>query len=198
MDVYPTRGVLVDMDEAMRARALERVVMEIAAELDPTVEPQPARLFDEYRLLFESTDRLVQRRRETTQVFFGVNAAFSAVIAFFVKDLALPGPRLSIATLPLFVMGMMASIIWRRTIEQYAGLIDWRYRQIRRMERRAFVGSFRAFSREWDWIYAPRRPGAFGFSALEGAVPTVFLVLHALGLCLAIAAFFRLPERLGF
>jgi hypothetical protein len=198
IDVYPTRGVLLDLDESARVRALEQVVIEIAGELDRTCEPQPAKLFEEYRLLFESTDRLVQRRRETTQVFFGVNAALSAVIAFLVKDLALPGPRLSIVTVPLFIMGMVASLLWRRTIEQYAVLIDWRYRQIRRMERRGFVGSYRLFNREWEAIYAPRPPGAFGFSGLESAVPQVFMVLHALGVCFALAVWLGLLERLGF
>jgi len=196
IDVFPTRGTLVDMDESARIQALEQVAIEIASELDPTCQPQPAKLFDEYRLLFESTDRLVQRRRETTQVFFGVNAALSAVIAFLVKDLALHGPRLSLVTVPLFIMGMVASQLWRRTIEQYAALIDWRYRQIRRMERRGFVGSYRLFNREWESIYAPRPPGAFGFSGLEGAVPHVFMMLHVLGVCFAIAVWLGLLERL--
>jgi hypothetical protein len=174
------------------------VAIEIAGELDATCQPQPAKLFDEYRLLVESTDRLVQRRRETTQVFFGVNAALWAVIAFLVKDLALRGSRLSLVTVPLFIMGMVASQLWRRMIDQYATLIDWRYRQIRRMERRGFVGSYRLFNREWESIYAPRPPGAFSFSGLEGAVPQVFTVLHVLGVCFAIAAWFGLLERLGF
>lgn len=198
IDVFPTRGVLVDLDESSRNRVMERVVIEVASELDPTCEPQPAKLFEEYRLLFESTDRLVQRRRETTQVFFGVNAALSAVIAFLVKDLALPGQRLALVTVPLFIMGMAASQLWRRTIEQYAALIDWRYRQIRRMERRGFVGSYRVFTREWEAMYAPRPRWAFGFSELERAVPLVFLALHALGMCFSIAVWLRVLERLGF
>lgn len=198
IDVFPTQGTLVDMDESARIRALEHMAIELAAELDRTCEPQAAKLFEEYRLLFESTDRLVQRRRETTQVFFGVNAALSAVIAFLVKDLALQGPRLSLVTMPLFLMGMVASQLWRRTIEQYATLINWRYRQIRRMERRGFVGSYRLFNREWESIYAPRPPGAFGFSGLEGTVPQVFMGLHVLGVCFAIAVWVGLLERLGF
>lgn len=197
IDAFPTRGVLVDLDESARVRALERVAIEIASELDPSCEPQPAKLFDEYRLLFESTDRLVQRRRETTQVFFGVNAALSAVIAFLIKDVALPGPRLSLVTVPLFLMGVVASLLWRRTIEQYAALIDWRYRQIRRMERRRFVGSYRVFNREWESIYAPRPIGAFGFSELERAVPLVFLALHVLGACFAMGHWFGLFGWLG-
>jgi hypothetical protein len=66
------------------------------------------------------------------------------------------------------------------------------------MERRGFVGSYRLFNREWESIYAPRPPGAFSFSGLEGAVPQVFTVLHVLGVCFAIAAWFGLLERLGF
>lgn len=197
IDVFPTSGTLADLDDPGRSRALERIAGEVAAEIDKSFQPQEARLFEEYKLLFESTDRLVQRRRETTQVFFGVNAALSAVIAFLVKDLALPGPRLSLLTVPLFLMGIVASQLWRRTIEQYATLIDWRYRQIRRLERRGFVGSFRLFNREWESIYAPRPPGTFGFSGLEAMVPRVFMVLHLLGICFALAMWFGWLERLG-
>lgn len=198
VDVFPTQGTLADLDESERTRVLEGMVIELVSELDRKIEPQRAKLIEEYRMLVESTDRLVQRRRETTQVFFGVNAALSAVIAFLVKDLALPGSRLSLVTIPLFVMGMVASQLWRRTIEQYATLIDWRYQQIRRMERRAFVGSYRLFNREWEAIYAPRPKGAFGFSGLESAVPVVFLALHALGVGFALAVWWRLLERIGF
>jgi hypothetical protein len=196
MDVLPTRGSVADLDEGGRSRLLESVALEVANEFTP-LEPQPAELFDEYKLMFESTDRLVQRRRETTQVFFGVNAALSAVIAFLVKDLALSGPRLSVVTVPLFLMGMAASLLWRRTIEQYVTLIDWRYRQMRRLERRGFVSSYRLFNREWEAIYAPKPPGAFGFSGLESLVPRVFFVLHLLGVAFAIAMWFGWLGRLG-
>jgi len=198
IDVYPTRGSLATLDDAARTRVFERAAVEIASELDRAFKPQPAKLFDEYQLLYESTDKLVERRRETTQVFFGVNAALSAVIAFLIKDLALPGPRLAIVTIPLFIMGIAASLLWRRTIEQYASLIDWRYRQIRRMERRGFVGSYRIFSREWEAIYAPRPPGAFGFARLEGSVPLVFPALPVLGVCFPLALLCGLLERFGF
>lgn len=197
IDVYPTRGSLADLDEASRTRALERVAIEVASELDRSCQPQPAKLFEEYKLLFESTDQLVQRRRETTQVFFAVNAALAAVIAFLVKDMALPGHRWTLVTVPLFVMGMFASQLWRRTIAQYASLIDWRFRQIRRMERRGFVGSYRLFSREWESIYAPKPPGAFGFSGLESAVPIFFFGLHLLGVFFAIATWLGWFDRLG-
>ncbi len=197
-DVFPARGVLLDLPEDARTQALERIAIEVSSEVDRSFEPQPAKLFEEYRLLFESTDRLVQRRRETTQVFFAVNAALSGVITFLIKDLALPGPRRSVVAVPLFIMGMVASYLWRRTIDQYAGLIDWRYRQIRRMERKGFVGSYRIFCREWEAVYAPRKPGAFAFSELERAVPLVFIALHALGICFAIAMWLGVLDRLGF
>ena len=197
LDVYPTRGTLADLEDPERSRALDLIATEIASELDKSVQPQEARLFEEYQLLFESTDRLVQRRRETTQVFFAVNAALSAVIAFLLKDLALPGQKLWLLIVPLFFVGMIASQLWRKTIEQYASLIDWRYRQIRRMERKAFVGSYRVFTREWEAIYAPKKPGSFGFSALESAVPHVFFVLHLLGVAFAIAMWRGWLVRMG-
>ncbi len=197
LDVYPTRGTLADLEDPERTRALDLIATEIASELDKSVKPQEAKLFEEYQLLFESTDRLVQRRRETTQVFFAVNAALSAVIAFLIKDLSLPGQRLWLVIVPLFLVGMIASQLWRRTIEQYSALVDWRYRQIRRMERRAFVGNYRIFTREWDAIYAPKALRTFSFSGLEGAVTYVFFVLHLLGMCFAIANWRGWLERIG-
>jgi len=195
-DVLPLRGGLSELDEGA-ARDVERqVVHELAAEVDASHEPQRTGAFDEYRLLFDSTERLVERRRGTTQTFLTVNAGLSAVVAFLIKDLALTGARLAFVTIPLFLIGMLACRLWKRTILQYEALVDWRYRQLRRMERRRFVGSYRLFTREWEGLYAPRAKKRFGFSELEATVPTTFLTLYALGLLFALASLAGLLDRL--
>jgi hypothetical protein len=195
-DTMPARGSLADMDEYGRGEVLVRLVHELRAEVDTSYKPEAARHFEEYKLLFDSTERLVERRREATQMFLGVNAAISAAIAFLVKDLSLAGTRLAVVTIPLFITGMIACRLWQRTIRQYEALVDWRYQQLRRMERRRFIGSYRLFGREWDAIYAPRPRRRFGFSGLEAMVPRVFLVLHALGIAIAVAIGAGVVERL--
>lgn len=195
-DVLPARGGLAELDEGA-ARDVERhVAHEVLAEVDRSHEPQRSDAFDEYRLLFDSTERLVERRRGTTQTFLTVNAGLSAVVAFLVKDLALEGARLALVTIPLFLIGVLACRLWKRTILQYEALVDWRYRQLRRMERRRFVGSYRLFTREWEGLYAPRAKKRFGFSELEATVPATFLALYALGLLFALASLAGLLDRL--
>ncbi|MRG95475.1 RipA family octameric membrane protein [Polyangium spumosum] len=195
-DVLPARGGLAELDEGA-ARDVERhVAHEVLAEVDRSHAPERTDAFDEYRLLFDSTERLVERRRGTTQTFLTVNAGLSAVVAFLVKDLALEGARLALVTIPLFLIGVLACRLWKRTILQYEALVDWRYRQLRRMERRRFVGSYRLFTREWEGLYAPRAKKRFGFSELEATVPTTFLALYALGLLFALASLAGLLDRL--
>jgi hypothetical protein len=194
--MMPARGSLGDLDAYGKDEVLHRITHEIAAEMDASYKPQEASHFDEYKLLFDSTERLVERRREVTQTFLAVNAAISAVVAFLAKDLSLGGTRLAAVTIPLFFTGMIACRVWRRTIRSYEALIDWRYRQLRRMERRRFVGSYRLFGKEWDAIYAPRPRRTFGFSGLEAMVPQVFFGLHALGITLAILVALGLVDRL--
>lgn len=186
-DVMPARGVLADLDEAGRTDVLRRLAHELVVELEGSSAPEPVRPFEEYRLLFDSTERLVERRREAGQTFVAVNAALTAVVGFLAKDLGFSGMRLALVTFPLFLIGMIACRMWRRTILQYEALIDWRYRQLRRMERKRFTGSYRLFGREWDALYAPRPKRTFGFSSLEAAVPRVFFLLHFLGLVGALA-----------
>ncbi|HVK68525.1 MAG TPA: hypothetical protein VM694_28900 [Polyangium sp.] len=187
-DILPARGDLAELDEGSAEDVERHVVHELLAEVDASHAPVRTDAFDEYRLLFDSTERLVERRRGTTQTFLTVNAGLSAVVAFLIKDLALTGTRLAFVTIPLFLIGMLACRLWKRTILQYEALVDWRYRQLRRMERRRFVGSYRLFTREWEGLYAPRGKKRFGFSGLEATVPATFFALYALGLAFALAS----------
>jgi hypothetical protein len=186
-DTMPARGALVELGKGAQEEALERLAHELFAEVEASYEPERTRPFDEYRLLLDATSQLVDRRRATTATFLGVSAAIGGVISFLAKDLALSGLRLALLTAPLFVTGLLACRLWQRTIRQYEALIDWRYRQLRRMERRRFVGSYRLFGKEWDAIYAPRARRSFGFSSLEVQVPRVLFLLFALGLLLVVA-----------
>ena len=186
-DIIPARGALLDQDEATQTEILRRLVHETSVDIDKNFEPAQANHFEEYSLLFESTERLVEHRRQSGQTFIGVNAALTAVVGFLVKDLGFSGLRLALVTAPLFLIGMLVCRLWQRTILQYETLIDWRYRQLRRIERTRFVGSYRLFGREWEAVYAPRTRRSFGFSNLEASVPRLFFWMHIVGLIGALA-----------
>jgi hypothetical protein len=186
-DVLPARGSLADLRAPAEKHLFDQLVHEVLAEIDASYAPQAASHVDEYRLLVESTERQVDRRKAATPTFLAVNAAIIGLITFVSKDLSIGGARLALALAPLLLVGALACRTWQRTIRQYEELIDWRYRQLRRIERRGLAGSYRLFGREWDAIYAPRPGGAFGFSNLETAVPNVFLALYIAGLACVIA-----------
>jgi hypothetical protein len=181
-DALPARGSLAGLSEAEQAWLFGQLVHELAAEVDEAYTPEPASHFDEYKLLVESTERQVDRRKGATPTFLAVNAAISGFITFIAKDLSLGRARLALAVTPLFVVGMLACRLWGRTLRQYESLIDWRYRQLRRIERRGLPGGYRMFSREWEALYAPRARAAFGFSSLEVAVANVFIAIYGVGL----------------
>ena len=115
-----------------------------------------------------------------------MNAAISGLITFIAKDLSLGRARLALVVAPLFIVGMLACRLWGRTLRQYEALIDWRYRQLRRIERRGLTGGYHIFSREWEALYAPRARTAFGFSSLEVAVANVFIAIYGAGLALVL------------
>jgi ABC-type sugar transport system permease subunit len=146
--------------------------------------------FEEYEYFAEDAQRLSERRQNTTQIYVTVNAAIFAVSALLIKDIGLRGWILALTTLPLFLTGVLVSVIWRRIILQHSVLIGWRYEQLRQMEQN-IAGSYQTYTKEWLEFFEPHQGKArLGFSALEVWLPRLFLVLYfayGVGLVVAVA-----------
>jgi hypothetical protein len=135
--------------------------------------------FDEYKFFAERTLHLSDRRQTATQTYLTVNAAIFTVLAFLAKDLGLHGWSLVIVTLPLFLVGIVACIIWHRLITQYKPLISWHYEQLREIEA-SIPESHHIFQKEWGKFYQPHQgKERFGFSITEVWLPRLFLGLYA-------------------
>ena len=146
--------------------------------------------FDEYKLFVESTQHLSERRQAATQTYLTVNTAIFAILALLVKEAGLKGWYFVGVCLPLFLVGVLACLIWSKIITQYKALIGWRYDQLMVMER-GMSGSSQIYVKEWEEFFRPKQEREkFGFSRLEVWLPRLFLILYlmyATGLILAVA-----------
>lgn len=134
--------------------------------------------FDEYKFFAEATQHLSERRQAATQTYLTVNTAIFAVLAFLIKDAGLTGWGLVAVSLPLFLVGVLACLIWHKIITQHKALIGWRYDQLMAMEQ-AMPESHQMFLKEWKDFFEPRQgKQRFGFSTLELGLPRLFLGLY--------------------
>lgn len=106
------------------------------------------------------------------------------------KEAGLKGWFLVGVSLPLFLVGALACLIWYNIITQYNALIGWIYDQLMAMER-GMSGTYRMYVKEWEEFLKPKQEKKkFGFSRLEVWLPRLFLALYlmyATGLIFAVA-----------
>jgi len=140
--------------------------------------------FEEYKFFAENTHHLSERRQAATQTYLTVNTAIFGVIAFLIKDANIGEWELSIALMPLFIVGMLACFIWNKIIIQHKKLINWRYDQLMEIEKDPKMkGSHQFYLKERDEFFKPLQGREkLGFSALEKLLPVLFMVLYACGI----------------
>jgi len=136
--------------------------------------------FDEYKFFAEGTLHLSERRQESTQTYLTVNTIIAAALGFLLQDVSFPGWGLVLVSLPFFLVGVMACVIWHRIITQYKALAGWRYNQLIEMEQ-AMPQSHQIYLKERDDFFKPQAEKKFvSFSGLELWLPRLFLALYAI------------------
>ena len=135
--------------------------------------------FDEYKFFAESTLQLSERRQDATQTYLTVNTIIAAALGFLMKDMSFPGWGMVLVSLPFFLVGVLACVIWHRIITQYKALAGWRYNQLIEMEQ-AMPQSHQIYLKERDDFFNPQAEKKFvSFSGLELWLPRLFLALYA-------------------
>jgi len=144
--------------------------------------------FDEYKFFAQVTHQLSERRQAATQTYLTVNTVISAALGFLVKDMSFRGWGLALVSLPFFLVGVLACLIWCRIITQYKALAGWRYEQLIEMEK-AIPQSYQMYTKEQeDYFKSQAAKRHVSFSQLELWLPRLFLGLYiAYGLGLAVA-----------
>ncbi len=144
--------------------------------------------FQEYKFFAEWIQNLTDRRQATSQTYLTVNTAIFTVLAFLFKDAGFESWGLVLVSLPLFLAGVLACLIWHKAITDYKQIINWHYGQLREMEAR-LPDSSQIFGKEWESFYKPRDGDKhLSFSQLEVWLPRAFFglyTIYAAGLVLA-------------
>ena len=89
---------------------------------------------EEYKLILDQTNILMERRQNVTTVYLTVNAAIGGAISFLFNS----GP---VATLPqklslllLLGAGVVSCFIWRQLIHSYRKILKWWFGKLRETE----------------------------------------------------------------
>ena len=90
--------------------------------------------FEEYKLFSELVQRLSERRQVASQTYLAVNTAAFGLLAFLAKDAGFHGWGLVGVSVPLFLVGMIACVVWHSIITHFREIIGWHYEQLREME----------------------------------------------------------------
>lgn len=134
--------------------------------------------FDEYKLLYERTEKYSERRQATSQTYLTINTAIFGAVAFLVKDSGLKGGSLLAAVSPLFIVGILICIIWLSIILNLEKILNWQYNELRGLEKE-MKGDINIFTRENKEFFDPgqgRRK--FSFSLLEAWLPGILIAVY--------------------
>jgi hypothetical protein len=136
--------------------------------------------FEEYKLFSELVQRLSERRQAASQTYLAVNTAAFGVLAFLAKDAGFHGWGLVGVSVPLFLVGTIACVIWHSIITHFREIIDWHYKQLREMED-VLPESARIYCLEFERFYQEQDgKKVFSFSRLEIWLPRLFIALYAI------------------
>jgi hypothetical protein len=136
--------------------------------------------FEEYKLLYQRTEKLSERRQTTSQIYLTINTAIFGAVAFLVKDSGLSRWALGLVTLSLFLVGLLACIIWLIILVKAEKFLDWQYDRLRDMEK-DIPTHFKIFSKENEAFFEPSRgKKKFSFSLQEAWLPIVLMILYSL------------------
>jgi hypothetical protein len=91
----------------------------------------------------------------------------------------------------LFLVGILACVIWHTIITHFREIIGWHYGRLREMEE-ILPDSTRIYTKEWERFYRTQAgKQGFSFSQLEIWLPRLFIALYAiyaLGMVVATAS----------
>ena len=107
---------------------------------------------DEYRLILNQVNILTERRQTVASTYLTVTTAIIAGVAFLFKDGDLESWQQEAAVLVLLFAGFLACNLWRAIVSQYSTLLDWWYKELRRLEEENKESSM-TITREYDELY---------------------------------------------
>ncbi len=156
-------------------------------------------LFQQYRLLVETSEALVARRQPLNSFFLSVNSLILAASGVIIRT-NLVGPVADLgerlrgpAVVALGISGILACFSWRRLVQSSKQLNKGKFEVIHLLERHLPASLFAA---EWEALGGGRDSRKYRpFTATETHLATVFGLFHGAATALGL---WSVAERLGW
>lgn len=127
------------------------------------------RLFEQYKMYVELTDRISQRRSIANSFFLAANAALITIASWFQDDL---GSHMYLIS----AIGITLALFWFFCIRSYGQLNSGRFKLIHEIERRLPLN---LFAYEWTILGEGKSFRKYWpLSHVERIVPWLFVVLY--------------------
>jgi hypothetical protein len=131
--------------------------------------------FEQYKIMVESSERLVARRQGVNTFFLTANGAIITAVGILVQASGVPYLR-AIAIGALALAAMIICIAWSSLIRSFGQLNSGKFAVINRIERRLPLG---LFSAEWEALERGENPAVYrSFTEREGWIPRLLVVLY--------------------
>jgi hypothetical protein len=129
-------------------------------------------LLEQYKIYFESADRISSRRQSANSFFVTINTALIALTGYVcLGSDAAHGPYWLVG-----LSGVILSYMWYRLIRSYRDLNTAKFKVIHEIESHLPISPFDA---EWEAVgRGKNRKLYLPFTHIEIYVPWIFLILH--------------------
>lgn len=130
---------------------------------------------EQYKMYFESAERISDRRNTANTFLFGMNTLILGALGYLFNQATL---NHSVFTYFLAVLGILISYAWYRLIRSYKDLNTGKFKVIHAMEQNLPMAPFDA---EWEAIGRGENPKLYlPFTHIEIWIPRVFFVFYVL------------------
>ena len=134
-------------------------------------------LFEQYKLLVETSERVVARRQTANTFFLSINSLLLVAVGVLVREAA--GAAVGVlGIIGLAILGTFTCQAWRWMVLSFRQLNAAKFEIIHLMEDHLPAATFKA---EWDALGRGADPSRYRpFTNTEAWMPWVFTVLHVL------------------
>jgi hypothetical protein len=160
--------------------------------IDESDSAQIEQRFEQYKIMVESSERLVARRQGVNTFFLTANGAIITAIGILVQASGVAYLR-AVAIVALAVAAILISIAWSLLIRSFGQLNTGKFAVINRIERRLPLG---LFSAEWEALERGENPKVYrSFTEREGWIPKLLVFVYIVVLIAAILVAFVEYDR---
>lgn len=142
-------------------------------------------LFDQYKIMIESSQKLEERRQKVNTFFLSFNGILLSLLGASIGKNAV-----IIIAVPVFcILGMIFSWVWKALIRSYGQLNRGKFAVINSLEERLSVS---IFSAEWYALGSGMNKNCYeSFTELEKEIPSALLIIYSVALIIYLISYFK-------